>query len=97
MKKVSIVKFTYDIVIHKMLKSDINSTNQSDVKIAFEINNNIQINHVTSFIKKLKNSKTSIQSIIIFTENSKESNDLICKELYIKDKYYAVKKYASQC
>ena len=95
MKKVSIVKLTYNIVIYKVSKSDINSTDQNDVKIALEINNNIKINRVTSLIKKLRNSETSIQSIIIFTENSKEDNDLICKELCVKDRYYAAEKYAS--
>ena len=95
MKKASIVKLTYDIIIHEALKSDINSTDQSDVKVALKINNNIKINHVTFLIKKLRNSETSIQSIIIFTENSKENNDLICKELRVKDRYYAAEKYAS--
>src|SRR5436305_3576675 len=97
MKKASTVKSMYDVIVHEMSKSDINSTDQSDVKVAFEINNNIKINHVTSLIKKLRNSKASIQSIIIFTENSKEGNDLICEELCVEDKYYAVKRYASQC
>ena len=80
-----------------MLKSDINSIDQNDVKVTLKINNNIKVNHVTSFIKKLRNLKASIQSIIIFTENSKEVNDLICEELRVKDRYYAVKRYASQC
>src|SRR5436305_12056375 len=97
MKKASIVKLTYDIIIHEALKSDINSTDQSDVKAALKINNNIKVNRVTSLIKKLRNSKASIQSIIIFTENSKESNDLICEELRVEDRYYAMKRYALQC
>ena len=97
MKKASIVKLTYDIIIHEVLKSDINSTDQSDVKVALEINNNIKINRVTFLIKKLRNSEASTQSIIIFTENSKENNDLICEELRVEDRYYAAKRYASQC
>ena len=97
MKEASIVKPTYDVVVHEVSKSDINSTDQSDVKVALEINNNIKINRVTSLIKKLRNSKALIQSIIIFTENSKESNDLICEELRVEDRYYAAKRYAPQC
>src|SRR5436305_1531083 len=97
MKKVSIVKFMYDVVVHEVSKSDINSTDQSDVKAALETNNNIKINRVTSIIKKLRNSEASTQSIIIFTENRKKGNDLICEELRVEDRYYAAKRYASQC
>src|SRR5436305_5027187 len=97
MKEVSIVKPTYNVIVHEVSKSDINLTDQSDVKAALETNNNIKINHVASLIKKLRNSEASTQSIIIFTENSKEVNDLICEELRVKDRYYAVKRYASQC
>src|SRR5947199_9628216 len=97
MKEASIVKPTYDVVVHEVSKSDINSTNQSDIKVALKTNNNIKINRITSFIKKLRNSEASTQSIIIFTENSKEDNDLICEELCVEDRYYAAKRYASQC
>src|SRR5436305_15022333 len=97
MKGVSIVKPTYDVVVHEVSKSDINSTDQSDAKAALEINNNIKVNRVTSLIKKLRNSEAPTQSIIIFTENSKEDNDLICEELHIEGRYYAAERYASQC
>src|SRR5947199_7923279 len=97
MKEASIVKPTYGVVVHEVSKSDINSTDQSDVKVTLEINNNIKINHVTSLIKKLRNSEALTQSIIIFTENSKESNDLICEELRVEDRYYTMKRYALQC
>src|SRR5436305_9190276 len=97
MKEVSIVKPTYDVVVHEVSKSDINPTDQSDAKAALETNNNIKVNRVTPLIKKLRNSEASTQSIIIFTENSKEGNDLICEGLRVEGRYYAVKRYASQC
>src|SRR5436305_15287207 len=59
MKEVSIVKPTYDVVVHEVSKSDINPTDQSDVKVALETNNNIKVNRVASLIKKLRNSEAS--------------------------------------
>src|SRR5436305_11735596 len=97
MKGASIVKPTYGVVVHGVSKSDINPTDQSDAKAALETNNNINVNRVAPLIKKPRNSEAPTQSIIIFTENSKEGNDLICEGLRVEDRYYAAERYASQC
>jgi len=97
MEGASIVKPTYGVVVHGVSKSDINPTDQSDAKAALETNNNIKVNRVAPLIKKPRNPEAPTQSIIIFTENPKEGNDLICEGLRVEGRYYAAERYAPQC
>jgi len=73
------LKTTYGVVIHGVAKNDINPNAQEQEKMreALEMENNIKVARVTTLTKRARNPEAPTHSIIIFTENPEEANNII--------------------